>query len=129
LRMLPFLRSLGPDQPCYGLQPPGMDWGTEGCTTVEEMAAHYIGEIKAVQPRGPYRLLGASFGGLIVFEIALQLQRMGEPVEFLAMLDSSPPTCLFDGLVDVSRSRLLDDGPPRRADSIEATNLRVAQSH
>ena len=59
------LRSLGPDQPCYGLQPPGMDWTSVGCATLPEMAAHYIGVVKAVQPHGPYRLFGHSFGGLV----------------------------------------------------------------
>jgi acyl carrier protein len=77
LRLLPALRSLGPDQPCYGLQPPGMDWTAAGCATLQQMAAHYIGKVQQVQPRGPYRLLGSSFGGLVVFEIALQLQKMG----------------------------------------------------
>jgi acyl carrier protein len=82
LYLYPVLRSLGPDQPCYGLQPPGMDWTSVGCETLPEMAAHYIGVMKAIQPHGPYRLLGDSFGGRIVYEIALQLQRMDETVEF-----------------------------------------------
>jgi acyl carrier protein len=130
LRFLPILRALGPDQPCYGLQPPGMDWTSVGCSTIPEMAAHYIAEIKAVQPQGPYRLLGASFGGLIVFEIARQLQRTKEAIDFLAMIDTSPPTCLVGDKIDVSRSRLFDDGPPpSRSDSIEAINRRVADTH
>jgi len=134
LRLLPVLRSLGPDQPCYALQPPGMDWTSVGCTTLPEIAAHYIGEVKAVQPHGPYRLLGAGFGGLVVFEMALQLQRMGEPVERLMMVDTHPPTCLVEGITDIFQSHLiLDhlilDSAPRRADSIEALNLRLAETH
>jgi len=96
-RLLPLLRALSADRPCYGLQPPGMDWAGTGCTTLPQMAAHYIGQIQAIQPRGPYRLLGNSFGGLIAFEMALQLQAMGESVEFLGMVDTIQPSCIVDG--------------------------------
>ena len=119
---LPILRSLGPDQPCYGLQPPGMDWTNTRCATLPEMAAHYIGAVKAVQRHGPYRLLGASFGGLVVFEMALQLQRMGEPVEFLGIVDTNPPTCLFEGTADVAQPLLIED--PH-----DTILLRVAETH
>ena len=34
IRLLPVLHSLGPDQPCFGLQPPGLDWSSVGCTTI-----------------------------------------------------------------------------------------------
>jgi amino acid adenylation domain-containing protein len=98
LHLYPVFRSLGLDQPCHGLQPPGMDWASVGCATLQDMAAHYVGVMQAVQPHGPYRLLGDSFGGLVVYEMALQLQMMGEQVEFLAMLDTSPPAILdYDG--------------------------------
>ncbi len=129
LRLLPVLRSLGPDQPCYALQPPGMDWTSVGCATLPEIAAHYLSEVKAIQPHGPYRLLGTSFGGLVVFEVALQLQRMGEPVEYLVMVDTNPPTCLVEGIADVWQSHVVLDTRPRRPDSIEALNLRVAETH
>jgi acyl-CoA synthetase (AMP-forming)/AMP-acid ligase II/pimeloyl-ACP methyl ester carboxylesterase len=121
---LPILRSLGSDQPCYGLQPPGMDWTNSVCKTVPEMAEDYIGAVKAVQQHGPYRLLGTSFGGLVVFEMALQLQRMGESVEFLGMVDTTPPTCLWEGGADVDHPRLVED--PHRMDPI---TLRVAENN
>jgi amino acid adenylation domain-containing protein len=101
LGLVPTMRSLGADQPVFGLQPPRMDWASIGCTTVSQVAAHFIGEIKAVQAVGPYRLLGTSFGGLVVFEMALQLQNSGDSVEYLALVDSNPPTCLLDSGVDL----------------------------
>ena len=107
LALLPILRSLGPDQPCYWLQPPGMDWTGTECATIPQIAAYYINEVKTVQPHGPYRLLGHGFGGLVVFEMALQLQAMGESVEFLAILDTEAPTCMFGDRVDVCDSRRL----------------------
>ena len=129
VRLLPVLHSLGPDQPCYALQPPAMDWTTVGCATIQQMAAHYIGEVKALQPCGPYRLLGTSFGGLVTFEMALQLQRSGEQVEFLGMVDTNPPTCVFEDAIDVGNSSRLEKTRPARPNSIEARNQRVAESH
>jgi oxalate---CoA ligase len=130
MRLFAFLRGLGADQPCYGLQPPGMDWDSVACTTIPEMAAHYLSEVRAIQPRGPYRLFGSSFGGVIVFEMALQLQSMGEQVEFLAMLDTNPTTCLFEGGIDVGdilSSRLVDGPDPK--ERLEALNHRVERAH
>ncbi|MCG7210090.1 beta-ketoacyl synthase N-terminal-like domain-containing protein [Streptomyces arenae] len=59
--------------------------------TIRELAALYLGAILDVQPTGPYRLGGYSFGGNTALEIALMLQRRGERVEQLIMFDSHPP--------------------------------------
>ncbi|MGH6739878.1 MAG: thioesterase domain-containing protein, partial [Bradyrhizobium sp.] len=122
VRLLPLLRSLGPDQPCYGLQPPAMDWSNVSCTTLPEMAAYYVGEVKAVQPHGPYRLLGFSFGGLIVFEMALQLQRLGDEVEFLGIMDANPSTSLSAGGVDTT------DADWDHAERRDTINQRLAET-
>ncbi len=127
LRLVPLLRSFGGDQPCYGLQPPGMDWSTAGCTTLPEMAAHYIGRIKARHPSGPYRLLGVSFGALVAFEMALQLQRMGDTVQSLVVVDATPPNCLFEEGAEIAQSLVLEDAHPQTA--IEAANQRIAEAH
>jgi len=58
---------------------------------VETIAAHYLRQIRAVRPRGPYMLGGFSLGGTIAFEIALRLEREGETVSLLAMLDAPFP--------------------------------------
>ncbi|MBX9775414.1 MAG: AMP-binding protein [Xanthobacteraceae bacterium] len=121
------LHALGADQPCYGLQPPRMDWATAGCSTIPEMAAHYLSIIQSVRPRGPYRLMGHSFGGRLAFEIALQLQEAGEPVEFLGLLDTYPSRCSDEGEANVSRQLLKELPPPRNP--IEAFNYRVIQAH
>lgn len=55
--------------------------------TLELLAATYIEGIKGLQPTGPYRIAGYSFGGLVALEIAQQLRRLGEQVEFLFILD------------------------------------------
>jgi amino acid adenylation domain-containing protein len=81
---------LGKNQPFYGLQPIGLDGGTP-LTRIEDMAAHYIEALRQVQPKGPYFLGGWSFGGLIAFEMAQQLEKSGEEVALLAVLDAAAP--------------------------------------
>lgn len=53
-------------------------------------AAEHIQQIKAIQPHGPYRIFGWSFGGLMVYEIARQLAESGDEVAFLGIVDTSP---------------------------------------
>jgi amino acid adenylation domain-containing protein len=50
-------------------------------------AEKYIELMRQVVPRGPYMLGGWSYGGLVAFEMALQLQRQGEKVEQLYLMD------------------------------------------
>lgn len=84
---------LGSDQPLYGLQSAGLDGKQTHHTTVEEMAAHYIEAIRDLQPEGPYFLGGLSFGGIVAFEMARQLQRRGRKVACVALLDSPTDIC------------------------------------
>jgi acyl-CoA synthetase (AMP-forming)/AMP-acid ligase II/thioesterase domain-containing protein/acyl carrier protein len=82
---------LGLEQPVYGLQPLGLDGKQPPHTRMEDMAAHYIQEIQAFQPSGPYFLAGWSFGGMVAFEMAQQLHRHGEKVGLLGLIDSVRP--------------------------------------
>uniref|UniRef100_UPI00286A53B5 amino acid adenylation domain-containing protein n=1 Tax=Chamaesiphon sp. OTE_20_metabat_361 TaxID=2964689 RepID=UPI00286A53B5 len=81
---------LDPDQPVYGLQSQGLD-GKPVFRRVEEMASHYLQEIRTIQPHGPYFLTGYSFGGFVAYEMAQQLAAQGEQTALLALLDSSAP--------------------------------------
>ncbi|HEX8351278.1 MAG TPA: AMP-binding protein, partial [Pyrinomonadaceae bacterium] len=81
---------LGAGRPFYGLQARGLDGGPRH-TSVEEMAAHYVGEVRAVQPEGPYMLGGWSLGGVVAFEMARRLESQGQRVALLALLDSYVP--------------------------------------
>jgi len=82
---------LGTDQPFYALQPRGIDGECSPLTSIEEMAAFYIAAVREVQPQGPYFLGGWSFGGLVAFEMAKQLQKAGDRVALLAVLDTLAP--------------------------------------
>lgn len=59
--------------------------------SIPEIAAAYIQLIRTRQPHGPYFLGGFSFGGLVAYEMAHQLQLVGEKVAFLALLDTMKP--------------------------------------
>ena len=83
-------RLLGPDQPVYGLQAKGLDGREEPHTNIKEMAAHYLKEMREVQPEGPYLLGGRSSGGTIAFEMACLLAAEGQKVALLALLDTYP---------------------------------------
>jgi thioesterase domain-containing protein/acyl carrier protein len=82
---------LGPDQPFYGLQALGRNGDQPRPTRVEEMAAHYLKEIRTLQPEGPYFLGGYCFGGKVAFELAQQLWAQGQQVGLLALLDAYAP--------------------------------------
>jgi len=79
---------LGDDQPFYGLQSQGLDGTSSPLTTVEEMAALYVTEIRRVQSHGPYFLGGYCLGGTVAFEVAQQLRAEGETVALLALFDT-----------------------------------------
>jgi len=85
---LNIVRFIEPSLPIYGLQVE---------TTVAENAdireslnsrmESYERELRCVQPRGPYRLCGYSFGGSEAFELARRLEDSGEEV-LLILLDA-----------------------------------------
>ena len=83
-------RYLGADQPFYAFQSVGLDGKQAPLTRVEEMAAHYLKEMRDVQPDGPYFIAGRSFGGTVAYEMACQLSEQGEQIGLVALLDTYP---------------------------------------
>ncbi|HEX2207374.1 MAG TPA: non-ribosomal peptide synthase/polyketide synthase [Longimicrobium sp.] len=81
------VRHLGGDQPVYGVR----DAGDDLARPIARIAADHLEAIRAVQPHGPYHLMGWSFGGIVAYEMAVQLEARGEAVAFLGMLDSAAP--------------------------------------
>ncbi len=75
------------DRPVYGLQSQGLNGRHEPYICIEDMASHYIKEIRTVQPNGPYYLGGHSLGGILAWEMAQQLNQLGEQVAFLGLFD------------------------------------------
>ncbi|WBB82445.1 amino acid adenylation domain-containing protein [Micromonospora sp. WMMD882] len=81
---LPLARHLPRDQPVYALQAAGVDAGTEPKRSVPELAASYLQAIRRVQPHGPYAIGGWSFGGMVAFEMARQLDHAARQLDPLA---------------------------------------------
>jgi amino acid adenylation domain-containing protein len=92
---------LGLARPLYGLQARGVDGRTAPFLSIEDMAAAYLQELRALQPQGPYYLGGYCGGGVIAFEMARRLRGEGETVALLALLDCYRPSLTFG----VSRPR------------------------
>jgi len=84
------MTSIGTEYPIYGLQARGIAKAERLPETLDEMAADYIEQIKTVQPKGPYYLLGWSLGGNVVHAMATQLQQQGDEIALLVMLDAYP---------------------------------------
>jgi len=107
----PLASHLDEQQPIYALQALGLDGVTQPLTRVEDMAAHYIKEIRALQPGGPYYLLGGSFGGLVAFEMAQQLHAQRQRVALLALLDTYCPLHSLTQRVRCHWAHLVERGP------------------
>jgi thioesterase domain-containing protein len=107
------------DLSVFGIQPTRLRNVPLAHTSIEAMAASYIASMRAEQPSGPYLIGGMCAGGLIAYEMALQLDRAGEPVERVLLLDSATPQAerravsriaqrrsrLGDALADARRGR------------------------
>jgi amino acid adenylation domain-containing protein len=83
-------RALGSDQPFYVLEPYKFA-GLRELPSFEEVAAAHIEALRAVQAEGPYLLGGFCNGGLLAYEMARQLEAVGERVDFLALINPAAP--------------------------------------
>ncbi|HUO83995.1 MAG TPA: alpha/beta fold hydrolase, partial [Thermoanaerobaculia bacterium] len=93
LGILKLTKALGEEYPCYGVQYSGVDGdATRRLDRVETIAADFLELIRSIQPAGPYALIGSSFGGVVAWEMGLQLLAAGERVTFLGLLDTRCPS-------------------------------------
>ncbi len=81
-----------PERPFIAIQCPNLDPEAVAITDVPRLAARYVAEIRSRQPDGPYLLAGWSFGGVVAYEVANQLQAAGQEVALLCMFDSYLPS-------------------------------------
>jgi amino acid adenylation domain-containing protein len=109
--VLPRLKS---DQPIYGLQSFGLQPGVEPDTSIEAMAARYVEAVRQVQPSGPYYLGGFCFGGIVAYEMARQLEQIGEKTALLAVVDAFPskPMHRKRPFFDPLRLRIIRESAP-----------------
>lgn len=85
---LELARALAPHQPTYAVQAVDLAGRSRRHESIEAMAAHYAGEISSLQPTGRCYLGGYSLGGVIAYEVARHLRRLGRQIGMLALIDS-----------------------------------------
>lgn len=124
--------ALGPDHPLYMMQSYGLEENHPLLPSVEEMAAAYLEALRGILPEGPLVLAGWSFGGLLAYEAASQLQRTGREVSAVLLFDAvAVPdpirtllredeaeylAILFEELHIVNAAELRELGPEERLD-------------
>jgi thioesterase domain-containing protein/acyl carrier protein len=84
-------RALGADQPFYAFQSPLVSRADIHEISIEELAATYVRDLRAFSPQGPYLIGGASFGGIVAFEMAKHLYAQGEEPALLVLFDTAVP--------------------------------------
>jgi acyl transferase domain-containing protein len=80
---------LGNDQPYFGYIHPGSDGEKIIFKSVEETASLYLDQLLETRPQGPLYIGGYSFGGLVAFEMAVRLCRMGIDVPWVVLFDTT----------------------------------------
>lgn len=121
LRFRALADHLGPDVPLVAIQAAGLEGQRFRQRSIEEVASAYLAEVLATQPRPPYRFAGFSVGGVIAFEMAVQLRREGRDVDLLMLIDSASPRATVASSHD-ARAETGGARPAHRA----ATRLRTA---
>ncbi|HEY6728109.1 MAG TPA: beta-ketoacyl synthase N-terminal-like domain-containing protein [Polyangiaceae bacterium] len=112
----------GDARPFIGLQPPGADGNSQMLFKVEELAEHYIQEVRSIRPHGPYLLGGYSGGGVVAFEMARRLTAAGESVSFLGFIDTfspNPPKRSAWGRAKIHARRTIEQGPRYLASTLQ----------
>ena len=97
----------------YFLQEQRLLAGKPMLESIEAIATELLHRLKAIQPSGPYLLAGGCEGGVILFEMALQLQCDGEDVALLAQLDTPvrgiwEPTSAIIGALREAKHRVMN---------------------
>uniref|UniRef100_UPI00114454F3 alpha/beta fold hydrolase n=1 Tax=Myxococcus sp. AB025B TaxID=2562794 RepID=UPI00114454F3 len=85
-------RWMGTGRPVYAFQSPGLDGSEPPIEHMDAIVRRYVAALRTVRPEGPYVLGGWSMGGVVAFEMARELERQGQRVEQLILLDSFAST-------------------------------------
>jgi myxalamid-type polyketide synthase MxaB len=90
------VRHLDRDRPVYVFRPRGIDQDLPPHTHIDDMMGDYLAALREVQPSGPYYLAGWSTGGTFAFALAEAIERAGEEVAIVALMDSPMPSICDD---------------------------------
>jgi thioesterase domain-containing protein/acyl carrier protein len=108
------------DRPVYGVQASRLSDAALAHTRISEMAAQYVAEVRKVCPSGPYLLGGLCAGGVLAYEMARQLEDMGEQARLVALFDAADVEAQFKPHLESVRRiarvrRVLREVPPAKA--------------
>jgi thioesterase domain-containing protein/acyl carrier protein len=123
------VKALDPPHPVYGIEARGADSREEPRGEIAGMAGAYLAALRAAQPAGPYRLAGASFGGLVAYEMACQLRAAGDQVAFLGMIDTPAPETVHgdfrseEGLLGFLARSAADSSPELSLEHFDGLDL------
>lgn len=104
------VRLLRPDRPVYGFEAPGFDDDEHPVDSVPALAAGYLAGLRAHHAATScHLLLGWSLGGMVAFEMALQLLDRGDHVGTLIVIDAAAPgATAIPAEADIIRQFVLD---------------------
>jgi len=100
-------RQLDPGRAVYALQARGLLGESKPHESIEDAARDYLAEIRRIQPHGPYLFGGFCSGGIIGLDMAVQLEKLGERVALLALMDATAPNVLHDSWTKADSVRYL----------------------
>lgn len=83
-------RHMPVERPFYGIQARGVDGKEPLHTSIEAMAAYYADAMLSVHSGGPFLIGGWSLGVILAYATAVELERRGEWVALLTLLDQGP---------------------------------------
>jgi thioesterase domain-containing protein/acyl carrier protein len=86
---------LGSNRPVYAIQRRSVDSPQPAGTGVDEIVGSYVSAVLEQRPEGQYIIGGHSAAGVVAFEVASSLERIGHQAALLVLCDSAPPFSLF----------------------------------
>jgi acyl-coenzyme A synthetase/AMP-(fatty) acid ligase/thioesterase domain-containing protein/acyl carrier protein len=86
-----FAEAIGSEQPVHVIQLPGADGRRRPLARMDEIVGHCVAAIRQTDVRPPYRIAGTSFGGLVAYAVASELQSEGLEIEYLGLFDTPAP--------------------------------------
>ncbi|WP_286159279.1 amino acid adenylation domain-containing protein [Janthinobacterium sp. HH01] len=89
---LPLARQLNGQRPVYGIVCRTLNDASHRDVSLGQMADDYVEMLTAIQPTGPYHLLGWSLGGALAALMAARLEAQGQIVAFVGLVDPTVPT-------------------------------------
>ncbi|GAA0734376.1 hypothetical protein Drose_34995 [Dactylosporangium roseum] len=79
-----------PDRPFLTITPHGYSGTAPPIDSFDELIEHYLAEILAVQPHGPYHLGGHCASAIVAYEIASRLAARGETIATFLAIKAAP---------------------------------------